>query len=333
MVGVGAVCLVHVLRKGHFDEAQGRRHDNAGIRGPSGSSSTGLQAGAWLGKLPGSMERPFKRSLAIPTKRRQRTTRAWIVAVLLLAIGLGAYVVLSPPVPRNPSTPEMAGENVARAPTLPPATVPGAVPEEPLPPLADSDVVARELSDGLSSHPALTAWLATPDLVRRFVAVVCNVAAGDNPRPHLTFMAPESQFGVIERHGRVYIDPASYARYAAAADVVASLDAEGTAGLYRTLTPLIDEAYRELGHPEGAFPDTLRKAIGVLLATPVVEGDVQLTRKVTTFALADPNLEKLSPAQKHFLRMGPRNIRLIQAKLRAIAAALGLPEGKLPPGA
>jgi hypothetical protein len=43
-----------------------------------------------------------------------------------------------------------------------------------------------------------------------------------------------------------------------------------------------------------------------------------------TFQFADPELEALSPAQKHLLRMGPHNMRLVQTKLRAFARAAGL---------
>ena len=57
---------------------------------------------------------------------------------------------------------------------------------------------------------------------------------------------------------------------------------------------------------------------------PVVDGDVELTPKVITYAFADPALERLRPAQKHLLRMGPKNERAIQAELRALATALGI---------
>jgi len=70
------------------------------------------------------------------------------------------------------------------------------------------------------------------------------------------------------------------------------------------------------------------KAIHTLLATPVVDGEIELRPKVVTYAFADPRLEALSPAQRHFLRMGPRNVRLIQGELRALAAALGVPESE-----
>jgi hypothetical protein len=49
---------------------------------------------------------------------------------------------------------------------------------------------------------------------------------------------------------------------------------------------------------------------------------------VLSFAYADPRLESLSPVQKQFLRMGPRNVQAVQAKLREIATRLSLhPEG------
>ena len=43
-------------------------------------------------------------------------------------------------------------------------------------------------------------------------------------------------------------------------------------------------------------------------------------------------LESLTNAQKQLLRMGPRNVKLIQAKLREVAVALGIPASRLPPG-
>ncbi len=49
-----------------------------------------------------------------------------------------------------------------------------------------------------------------------------------------------------------------------------------------------------------------------------------------TYEFADPDLAELAPAQKQFLRMGPRNMRLVQAKLRAVAPRLGLRASALP---
>jgi hypothetical protein len=51
------------------------------------------------------------------------------------------------------------------------------------------------------------------------------------------------------------------------------------------------------------------------------------------YRFEDANLESLTAAQKHLLRMGPRNVRIVQLKLRDIAAALGIPAERLPPQA
>jgi hypothetical protein len=157
------------------------------------------------------------------------------------------------------------------------------------------------------------------------VAAVDNVAAGDSPRAHLGFMAPEGKFQVKTRGDRTTVDPASYARYDATAGFIAAVDPAGCGELYRRTKPLIDDAYRELGYGDQKFDDTLARAIAALLRTPIVEGEVALTPKVVTYAFADPALETLTPAQKHLLRMGPRNVRAIQTQLRAIADALALP--------
>ena len=61
-----------------------------------------------------------------------------------------------------------------------------------------------------------------------------------------------------------------------------------------------------------------------LLATPVVEGNVPLASKSVAYEFADPRLQSLSSAQRQLLRMGPRNVQLIQAKLREIASLAGL---------
>jgi hypothetical protein len=58
---------------------------------------------------------------------------------------------------------------------------------------------------------------------------------------------------------------------------------------------------------------------------------VRLTRDSVAYTYADPALESLSHAQRQLLRMGPRNIRIVQAKLREIAGFLGIPEESLPP--
>jgi hypothetical protein len=195
--------------------------------------------------------------------------------------------------------------------------------------LATSDTVVRELASEISSHPKLAAWLVNEDLVRRFVASVDNIASGVSPQAHLDFLRPKEGFEVDERpNGALVIEADSYARYDLVAQVFASLDTDGTVALYRELKPLIDEAYAEIGPADARFDDRLDRAFDRLLAVPVLEEPAQVEQLVVTYAWADDKLEALSGAQRHFLRMGPDNVRLIQDKLRELRAALAAQTGE-----
>ena len=68
----------------------------------------------------------------------------------------------------------------------------------------------------------------------------------------------------------------------------------------------------------------LEKAIAVLAEVPTVTADIAVKEKVITWGMLEPDLEDMNSAQKQLLRMGPRNIPLIQQKLRQIAALLQL---------
>ncbi len=223
----------------------------------------------------------------------------------------------------------------------PPTTKPPAPPDEKrfsekevpylyIPLLKESDEWFRKRIQDFWSYPKLAEWLKVKDLVRRITAAVDNIADGQSPRPHLKFLAPEKGFTIVKKGGKLYLNPQSYRRYDLVADAFASLNAPEGVRVFREIKPLFQEAYRELGYPNEDFQDTLVRAIKELLGTPTVEGDIALDQGMVTYEMADEELEDLSNAQKHLLRMGPQNIRKIQSKLREIALALGVPEKQLP---
>jgi hypothetical protein len=192
--------------------------------------------------------------------------------------------------------------------------------------LKTSDVAVQELVAELSSHPQLAKWLVNEDLVRRFAAAVDNIADGRSPRKHLEFMRPSTPFRAINKRGAFFVNPSSFNRYDLAAEVFGSLDTEGTVALYHEVRPLIAEAYREISPPGWIFEDRLTLAIDHLLWVRVPGGDIELEeRTVATFAYADEELEALSDAQRHFIRLGPKNMRRVQAKLREFRDALQAP--------
>ncbi|MBP7705864.1 MAG: DUF3014 domain-containing protein [Candidatus Aminicenantes bacterium] len=196
--------------------------------------------------------------------------------------------------------------------------------------LGASDAAVREFAAVLSADPEFARWLLSKDLVRTFVVSVDNVANGLSPKSHIGFFAPEGGFRVTRTRTGTLVDPASYARYEPVAAVVRSLDAVAAARLYRAVKPLLQEAYAELGYPGVDFDDTLVRAMGEVLGAPVVDGPVLLEQKVLSYAMTDPSLEALSPAQKQVLRLGPKGVAAVHAKIRELAAALGIAPARLP---
>jgi hypothetical protein len=259
---------------------------------------------------------------------RSRSGWLLLVLVILLAGGAGWYFFL-----RQPRETQVQVQTETAQPVQPADSAPAAVPGDdiPLPPLDESDALVRELVARLSAHPRVAAWLTTDHLIRNFTAVVLNIAQGQSPAVHLRGIAPQGSFQVQPSGSQFVVDTASYRRYDTYADAVDGLDPQGTARLYATLKPRIDDAYRDLGAPDEDFSRTLERAIVALLETPVPTGPVRLEGDSVAYTYADTRLESLSAAQRQFLRMGPRNMRLVKSKLREIARHLGIPDSSLPP--
>ena len=249
----------------------------------------------------------------------------WIVLILLIGIGVGilGYVIVQRAKPKT----TVAAPVSAPAPAPAPPAKQGRLVEAEniaLPPLAEMDALLRQLVVKLSSHPKVLAWLMTNGLIDNFAVATLNVSEGKSPVMHWRSLAPQARFGVINSTDGVLIDPKSYRRYDEYAAAIGALDAPSTARLYLTVKPRITEAYRALGFPEGDFDLVLERAMHELVTTPLIEKDIVLKEKVITYKFDDPTVESLTAAQKQLLRMGPNNMRVVQAKLREIATQLAL---------
>ncbi len=256
--------------------------------------------------------------------RTARRRGPFLVVLLLALAGAALYFVLD----RRGRVEDAAQEPAAAAPTRPaPPAAAAPADTRPLPALASSDAFVRELVGGLSRHPQLAAWLASDELVRRFVAATASFAEGKSPGQHVPFLRPAAPFAASDGGGGPALDAEAYRRYELLAEAVDSLDVAGTAELYRRLEPLFDEAYRELGFPDGRFREVAEPAIDRLLAAPAIDGPVDLVAAPVGYRFAEVGWEEMDAASKHLLRLGPRNLARIQAKVTAIAAAAGLSPG------
>lgn len=243
--------------------------------------------------------------------------------IILVAIILLVYFVFirdsGPPVSETPEPvlqeeAEPVPEEVADEPSEEPETIDID--------LDESDDIIHGLIKELSAHPEFAKWILSRDMIRKFVAAVDNIANGHSPRGQIDFFKPQEKFSAQEKQAGFILDPASYQRYDVVADVFSSLDTPGCVRLFSQLKPALQEAYSDLGYPEADFRGTLIQAMDELLEVPIVEQDIVLEEKLRSFELTDPKLENMSQAQKHLFRMGPSNIRKIQAKLRQFKAEL-----------
>lgn len=200
------------------------------------------------------------------------------------------------------------------------------VPEEPvfvLPLLNSSDALIRDGLISLSRHEGINRWVSVDQLIRKFVGFTNGVANGEVTKEPVQVLGPIGSFKTLKlSNDRYLMDRGSYQRYSVFVGIFDSLDSQMVAELYVLIQPLLEEAYTELGNDDGSFNAVLFKAIGRLLETPVVEGDISLEQPVVMYHFSDPTLESLSPAQKQLVRMGPANTRRLQSKISDIARQL-----------
>lgn len=258
-----------------------------------------------------------------PNSRAQRL----VAGAVLLGAGAAVWFFFWGRQPPPPPAAEPAP--VAEAPAPPATALCATMDAIALPPLEASDALVGTLVGALSTHPRVTAWVATDNLIRNFTVVVENIANGASPAARLRPLRPAGRFRTIERGDGLFVNPRSYDRYAPLAAAVDSVDPQAAARLCGTLKPRLEEAYRELGR-DRSFDVALEGAIVALLRAPVLGENVRLAPRGAAYGFEDEALESLTAAQKHLARMGPRHARVIQDKLRQIALAIGIPRERLP---
>jgi hypothetical protein len=235
-----------------------------------------------------------------------------IIAGALLALWWLGHAQ-SPPAALPPTT---ATESV-RPPTRP-------LPQPmQLPPLVESDSMLRELFAALSNNPVLARLLAQRGIVRAATLAVVQIGDGKTPAVPLMLLRPAERVSILGGAvGRV--DPDSYGRWDSAVRALHSIDAPDAAKLYVTLKPLFDQAYRELGYPNGDFDDAIVKAIRMLNQTPDLPSDPVLLKRPAYLEHEDPALRELAPVQKQLLLTGAEHRREILSWLRTFATTLEL---------
>jgi hypothetical protein len=246
------------------------------------------------------------------------------LTIAMLAVGGAIAIYLAFLRPASaPVAPAAAPKAAARPSTSTPLG--GEADAIDVPPLDQTDGLVRRLVGAVSPAGIVNTWLSGDGLIRNFVVVAVNLAEGATPAKLIARLRPSGTFRVVDRNGRQMIDPRSYERYDAAADAIVEMDPARVARLYATLKPRIEEAYRDLGFTDRSFDRALQDIIVTLVRTPIPGDQPIVKRDGLRYKYVDQAFEELTAAQKQYLRMGARNVQRVDAWLRRLADALGIP--------
>lgn len=278
----------------------------------------------------------------------------WLIGLFVIVLAAAAYYYVTvydpfageappPPIPSvaivqpepepEPVLPEPVEEFIEAEPESEPEIV-----EEisVLPALAESDTVVLDALSGLAGEASVMRFLVSDNVVSRFVASVDALISRQVPGQIMVVQDLEGEFvataneqpDTVIRNSegdpipQYILNPANYQRYDPQVDMFVALDPQELVSLYREYAPLSQQAYVELGYPDGDFDARLIEVIDILLSTPEIGEPPQLIKPEAFYLFTDPDLEALQAGQKILVRMGPMNAQRVKAKLRKIRAAL-----------
>jgi hypothetical protein len=233
---------------------------------------------------------------------------------------------VAPPAPVAQSLPAATTASPAEAPPAIryPIDAAGAA-GNPSVPAPETPAGETSLLAGLTALPGaagIDRLLFTDDLVHRFVATIDNLPRASVASKVMAVRPAQGAFAADAYDGRLSIAGANAARYAPYLRTLQALDTAALVALYVRNYPAFQQAYRDLGYPNGYFNDRLVDVIDHLLATPDAAAPLTLVQPRVLYEYANPDLEARSAGQKAMLRLGPDNARHVKAKLKEIRAAL-----------
>ncbi|MGS7841882.1 DUF3014 domain-containing protein [Stenotrophomonas forensis] len=262
----------------------------------------------------------------------------WVLGVVVIG-GAGGWLFrdqlksladgVSVPVQSSPASngaPLQPKEAAAPAPVPPPIKHPldtGAAADPALPKLADSDGAAWGALSQLFQGEGPLTLLLRDHLIQRLVTQVDNLDKPSVPPTALAARPLPGSLQVKPGEGGERIAASNAARYAPYVQAFTSLDPAATAAAYKRFYPLIQQAYVDLGRPEGYFNDRLVAVIDHLLDTPELTQAPRVERDERgRYRFVDPTLQSRSIGQKALLRMDPAQARAVKRQLQAIRSAI-----------
>jgi hypothetical protein len=191
----------------------------------------------------------------------------------------------------------------------------------PAPPVAinGSDEQMRAAAATLSEP--LAALLQPREQVRKWVAVVDQLATYRFPTKHLPIVYKKEPFLVVKTEGGYLNDSGNYGRWSALVNTVTTVEPKNVAIYYKKWSSFLEDTYSELGNVQ-SFDNQLRTMIEHLLVVEAIPADAALKRPKVFYEYVDPVLENADPLSKWMWRLGPENMKKLQGWLRDLESFL-----------
>jgi len=231
----------------------------------------------------------------------------------------------------QPETPPPAPADTAVEVVPPPTEIAQPEPEpEPaaesaveLPSLNNSDGFVLERLRALQNGIAMLELISDEQLVRSFVVLVDNVSRNSFPQTGLPYRGMSEEMPVRSLDDNLFVmEQAAHWRFDDIVDTFVAVDTAAAMALYRTLSPLFQRAYAELGYGDADFDVALARAIANVLRMELPEGPYQLVKPSVMYLYADAEIENLPAVHKQLIRLGPENTARLKNKLRQFADRL-----------
>jgi len=247
----------------------------------------------------------------------------WLFRDQLKRLADGVSVPVQSTPASAPPQPQAAAEP---APAPPPMRYPldtEAAADPALPKLADSDAAAWGALSQLFHGEGPLTLLLRDHLIQRLVTQVDNLDKPSVPPTALAARPLPGNLQVEPGEGGERIAASNATRYAPYVQAFTALDPAATATTYKRFYPLIQQAYVDLGRPEGYFNDRLVAVIDHLLETPELAQAPLVERDERgRYRFVDSTLQSRSIGQKALLRMDVAQARAVKQQLRAIRSAI-----------
>jgi hypothetical protein len=191
-------------------------------------------------------------------------------------------------------------------------------PKDSPPALDKKNETLQELLSPVLKEQELASLLHMKNFIQRFVVTIDSLPEKRISPHHLPTKPPQGKFLVASGS----ISPQNQERYTPYLLLAETLGIEQAVSIYVEHYTLFQQAYRELGYPDGQFNDRFVGVIDHLLETPKVEEPIGVLQSLITYKFSDPALEELSAGQKILLRIGSENRSKAMSILRELRQRL-----------